>query len=1077
VALTYSELDRLQQELIAAADADGRTDKELLKQATLGTRAMRDAMVAQFAAKIASRLHHHYGNELVRQLCRGALINVLEGRQEAREILTFALQLIQRASHASPSPTSLSLPEPAAVKAREYLETCLTQPARLDTLTAAARAFVLEHDSMAGGVLFARFLSDLEFLRAVVGDENRMDDARKTAAGALTYFVEAHDAVADGLGVVGILDDAYIAQFAAEKIDPKRRTKTAFVDALLAQWPFLARLRLGFERGDKARSEWSPSEFVLLNLAVGFGPDGAARSAIVLPDVGGLPLSLGVLASLGILQQSVKEAPAPYRPPVGDFVAVAGRDEEVIEVSGYFQPPGGKHSDAALPENARLVALRYPPRSKKAGGAPVKQWRPVEFLDACVPASARGARRTTLPRSPGDVDLGPLERLFGGARPLRFENIQRRVVVVGALGVGKALLENAEVFARPLTEVIPCGRTLPDEGHAVEWWSARHIDGLPVLTLARDMAEAAAIVSRHGANHEVTVIAGLDKKEWDAAALVQLGDARVVAIVPQWQAEAQAFLSEREYRFLDWTKDLERTVARRSRSLVPNELDEYERVVRRQLAATVTVHEVDSENVELGMASLKDLGRTMRSDYGDEIPGTLAKWALGAQRLFFELNGTPIRITGDYELLMRRAQQELRDHFHLSKRHWTEQSATAVRSQLEALDGLMGALTSANPKESALAGLLSQPDIAVRCDNRHWQHLLTRFPNAVRWLDERDSIRRPAVVFHWPGWKHVARMVLPPIGDPTHLVFYGWERDGMRRVQASRQEDLAKHWTSDGRPRSWHIEGTPIARESTIVDAPPPMTNLDEWIAGLRRQSVVSSVGTPSEEDPLVEAVPVYFTGGWYALYTRAFDVLVATNLNSLARVGDEKLQERVALSLVPGDVVLVRAGAERDAIRERADARLPSGARDLARTWHGALRRLRDRVASDRAVYRALAATGCTRAEITIMGWLRSPDQIGPHDDDDVDLIAKATSDSILLDKLGDCKAAIRMVRREHHRASHELFVRAVEEVQARLHRGQSLDESIDLGDRIHLLIVDCVDETFVSVARSATNVPRLLS
>ena len=1089
MALTYSELHRMQQELIAAADADVRTDDELLKYATADARSMGDGVVDQLTARIGSRLHHHQGNELVRQLCRGVLSAMLQRREEARELLTFAAELVQRASHASPFPASLGLPEQTTAKAREQFESYIARPAQIDTLTAEARKFVVENESLAGGILFARFLADLEFLRKVVSDETNAEEARRAAAGALTYLVEARDAVVDTLGVVGILDDAYIAKFAAERIDPSRRAKAAFVDALLKQWSFLARLQLTFDPSDGASSPWSPSEFVLLNLAVGFGPEAATKNAIVLPSVSGLSVWLGVLAALGLLNDTAEEGAPPFRPRPGDFVAVAGHDDEPIEVLGYFQPPGGRHADAASPENARLVKLRYPPRSKKSGGAPVTEWCRVAFLDACVPTSPHGARRAALPRSAGDVDLGPLERVFGATRPLRFESTRRRIVVVSPLGVAREALEKTRLFGRPLIDLIPCGRVRPDEGYALEWWSTRRTDGLPVLTIVRDISEAAALVTRHGATPELSVVAPLDTQDWDAAALAQLGEARIVALVPQWQVDAQKSLSTNGYRFLDWTRELEGTVARRPQSSAPNELDEYERRVRRELVAEVNVHRVDLESVQCGMGCLKSLSQAVRSDYGDEAPGPLAKWTLGAQRLFFELNGTPIRLADDFEDRARRTFAELKHGFDVSSRSWTEQCATAAEAKLRALDGLLRDLSSSNPKEKVLADLLGRPGTRVRCENRHWNQLRARFPHAVPWLDDRISRHGPAVVFHWPGWKNVERIVLPPIGDPTHFVFYGWERDGLQRAHASRVARIAEHWERERRPQAWPVDLTPRSAVPAslginantsgepALDVPSYVGGVEEWIVGLRRQSVASTVGSTGDDDPVVEAVPVYFTGGRYALYTRGFDVHVATNLNSLSYAGAERLEERPATSLRIGDVVVVRTGSETDAIRERADSRLPAGARDLARTWHGALLRMRDRLLSDRAVHRALVKVGCTKVEPTILGWLRSTDQIGPHDDADVDLIAKATSDPELLGKLDACKTAIHLVRGEHLRASHELFVRALEELRTRLRRGESLDEAIDLGDQIQLLIVEHADEAFISVASSATNVPRELS
>lgn len=1072
VSLKYSELDRLQKELIAHADRERRSDKELLKHATLGARGLRDPVVTQLVAKIASRLYHQPTNELVKQLCRGALVAVLEGRRQARDLLPFALQLVHRASHASPSPASLRLPETTAAKAREYLEKYTENPDRIDTLTSAVRDFVHANDAMAGGLLFARFIADLEFLREVIRDDSRHDADRRTAAGALTYFVEAHDAIDDALGVVGVLDDAYIAQLASERIDPARRVKTALVDGILAQWPFLAGLRLDFERDQWSRSEWSPSEFMLLNLAVGFGPEATQSNAIVLPTVGEMPLWLGVLAAMGAMYDGVNENTAPYRPTAGEFVAVAGHDGQVAEVVGYFHPPDGQPGDVAPSESARLVALRYRPRAKKSGAAAVKHLVPVKVLDSCVPASTRGSRRTTLPGSRSDVPVGPLEHLFGLDHPVRLEALGRRVIVVGSLGAAKAFLSRTKLMGRSLTELVPCGRTLPEDNYAIDWWSVPRPSDGPVLTVARDLPEAAAILARRSSTSDVSVLMTVEREEWDAAASKQLGDARVLALLPQSSGEAQSVLASNGHRFLDWTPELERSVSHRPRAPTTNPIDAYEHAARRQLHAEVRIHEVDLESVESGLATLKNLSRAVREEYGDEVPAPLANWSVKSQRLFFDLGGAPTLIEGQLAAQMLAAVEELRHELGAAGRMWSERCAASARAQLAELDRLLLDLKRVNPKALAIAELLVRPSLLVRASAARWQQLHTRHPKAVRWSDGGERGEKPVLVFEWPGAKRIARMLLPPIGDPTHVVFYRWERDGLRRVQTTRERQVDEHWAAKSRPSAWHLDDVPKSEAPPeTVDTAATVDGLEDWVVGLRRQGVVSAAASRGEGDPLVQAVPVYFTGSQYALFAADADMLVATNVNAVSRRGDPRLLEKPASELRPGDVVVVVAGSERDAIRERADARLPAGARDLARTWHGALRRLRDRSQSDRAVCRVLRAAGCTKTDFTISWWLRSATQIGPHDDVDVDIIAKATGDSVLCSKLDACKKAIRLVRGEHLRASHELATRALDELEARLSRGEAIDVKIDLGDRVELLAVEAVDSEIVTVPRSATN------
>ena len=80
------------------------------------------------------------------------------------------------------------------------------------------------------------------------------------------------------------------------------------------------------------------------------------------------------------------------------------------------------------------------------------------------------------------------------------------------------------------------------------------------------------------------------------------------------------------------------------------------------------------------------------------------------------------------------------------------------------------------------------------------------------------------------------------------------------------------------------------------------------------------------------------------------------------------------------------------------------------------------------------------------------------------------------MINKLKACKAAIHKVRGEHLRASHELLVRALQELERRLAHGEAFDSKIALDERVELRVVEAIDETIVKVPTSSTNVVRVL-
>jgi hypothetical protein len=1063
VSIKYSELDRLQKELLAHSDRDPRTDREILEHATLGARSMRDPIVAQLVAKVASRLYHDHSNALVHVLCRGALIAVLEGEAQGRDLLPFALQLVHRASHASPSPLSIKLPDETTARARAYFENCAPGSTPVDKLTDAVRTFVLANDGLAGGLLFARLIADLEFLQSVV-EKSDSDHHRQIALSALTYFVDAHDAIDDDLGVVGILDDAYVAQLASEKIDPSRAVKTAIVDAMLAHWPFLATLRLELDGGD-----WSPSEFMLLNLAAAFGPEAARLNSIVLPRVSNAPLWVGTLAAIGSIYETVDRKRIPFRPRAGEFIAVAGHESQHIEVLGYYHPDGGRPTDRAEPDSARLVALRYLPRSKKSKSPPVMHHRQVTFLENCVPTANLGSkRRISLPGSRSDVPLGPLELLFGLDHPARLDDSKRRIVVVAPLGEAKEFLATTSIFGRPLLDLIPCGDVAPESQYETRWWSTIR-SSIPILTIARDVGEAAAIVSQRG-ERDVSVVFGFDRAEWPSASIHQLAEVHVTAILPQSAGDAQTELERSGYRFLDWTPKLESTVSHRARATSQTEIDDYETEVRRELHAELRVHEIELESVETGLETLKILGQSLREDYDDEVPQSLATWAEKTQRLFFDLGGSPVAIDTEGSAATIAG---LEARISNEGRLWSERCHKSARAHFEELQRLFLDLARDNPKSRAVAEILSSDGTVVHCSNSRWEKLSKNFPRAVRLGDRRRSASGPALVFEWPGRDRIGRILFPPVGDPTHFVFYRWERSGLSRVRKAREQSTESHWRPNSRLTAWHVDDVPHVRADVDDRGGASVEPAhDDVRMDFRRQSALARTDAPTATDVIVDALAVYFTDDRYAFITPDRDVLLATHLRDTNRSSDARLKEAAATDLKAGDLMVIIAGSERDAIRESADTRLPAGARALARTWHGALIRFREKLGSDRELWRALQIAGCSKTEVTVSWWLRSTTQIGPHEEADVDVIARATSDAVLISALDECKKAIRLVRGEHLRSSHDLATRALAAINERIARGDALDSAIQLGDRAEIVVVDAVDEALVKVPASATNV-----
>lgn len=1072
VALSFAKAERLRDRLIRVSQDAAASDSDMLRSACLESPALRDPLLAQAIAQVAAHLHHPSSPE-VRHLARGILALALGFEveptleDEVTALVEFALTLMDRAG--TTSPATLYLDEPSRGAALSLLERCCSASADDDArVQESASAYLESAGRLAEGMLFSRLLGDLSFLTDVLADPARPAAEKWLARGALVYFAEAKDAIDDDLGLVGKLDDAFVARFVAEQIDPERQARNLAIDGMLVRWPFLDNLRLTIDGAD-----WAPSSITMLNLAIAFHGS-SKRSALVVPRIGVLPSMLGTVAALGRLYDRSQQ-PEPFRPAVGSYVTPLGMKEQ-IQVLGYTDAQGQPTS----PDQAVRVCLGYLPAGK---GEAVRHSKLVSALDRYVlaPEPTR-RRRTTLDDAKENLRLGPLERLFGVEHPVALDGPIGRVVVVARLGSAERLLTNLELHGVRLGDVLPTGR-FDAETRPASWSKC---GGSPLLLVARDLSEAAAAIERM--DGDIDVLAPLETAERDEGALDRVLErgARVTAICPQRATEVQSHLARRGFEFLDWSQP----VVTHAWSVAGSDGEPreshpflvYESTLASDLARRVVLTELRVAEVDSAFEGLLRLRDGAGSDYGEEMPPALVEWIDSAWSLFFALDGLPVPIGRLSEGGASRASRapDLVHALRAAEGSWLARSRAEAREALARLVQMAETLRETNPKYEALSeAVRARPSARVACSDEAWNELRAigavqaqaRFPE----VDDAGGIV-PVVRFEWPGRSKLPRLLLPPVGNPAVFIFYGWEAVRCRRVLDDRARQLDSHRRGD-RQAKVLAEGS---KEDTV--SPPAVTFgsnsgpdadelLEEWLHRVQRTRFVSRVDAARDAEERVQARLIRFAGARYAFYTATHRVLTASHI--LDQLGGEaaELREKSIAELRPGDVVVLVEGSDRDVLRERADQRLPRGSRSVARAWHRALRRAQERLGSEAALCRAIVAGGCSVTEQTVRAWIRSGSQIGPQEDADLDVIARVTADAELLGCLEGCRSAIALVRGEHLRVSEELARRVKDRLRAALAEGTPLDDAIRLDDQLSVLRLERIDDESVLVPHSVVN------
>lgn len=203
-----------------------------------------------------------------------------------------------------------------------------------------------------------------------------------------------------------------------------------------------------------------------------------------------------------------------------------------------------------------------------------------------------------------------------------------------------------------------------------------------------------------------------------------------------------------------------------------------------------------------------------------------------------------------------------------------------------------------------------------------------------------------------------------------------------------------------------------------------------------------------------VEACPIGFIGGEFALFTKGHKSLVVTKI---VHQITNKIEEKETETLRVGDFVVIRE-ASKDIIRDVADKILEaSGKADIRKRvelWKEALR-IESTFSSLDEIYVKLKEEGCTRNLMTVKNWINSDAIIIPQSKDDLKAIAKATGDEVLLEKLDTIFEEGSFIKRAHIKAGNVLSERLTTSIAQKLMEDRSFDP-YNIWDPIELNLED---------------------
>ena len=184
-----------------------------------------------------------------------------------------------------------------------------------------------------------------------------------------------------------------------------------------------------------------------------------------------------------------------------------------------------------------------------------------------------------------------------------------------------------------------------------------------------------------------------------------------------------------------------------------------------------------------------------------------------------------------------------------------------------------------------------------------------------------------------------------------------------------------------------------------------------------------------------------------------------------IADHADESVEipSRNTSQLRVGDYVIFSEGSDSDLLRDLADRGLAKAGkgehREIASLWKRALRRfVFEHSDGFEGALIELWDEGLKCTETTIQRWLNDEHLIGPRNEQDIEIIARVSSDQELQKQLDYVRRAIKEVRGAHQQAAYFLAQKLITQLPSLLKQGLSKSHTIEIED-IGQALVTCIE------------------
>lgn len=925
--------------------------------------------------------------------------------------------------------------------------------------------------------LFRRLQRNIDFLISVIGNSNRSQEQQCYARAALSYLICEKDAIDDRLGIVGYLDDNFVAQMAVDMIEPARGPWLDMLDAAVGAWPFLNALVIDDGSGGRPISE-----YMIINSALSCAQlreDHSGPTVLVLPFAGPTPFLLGFIATLGLVQQSGQREVKEESFFSGQKVLID--NYAVAEFAGVEKIAGRRMfglTQYRQQQGHRLKSTHY--------------W-PISDLRRVVPADWSRATRGQLiyDLSRSDATLPALEYLFNASKTAYLPAIAREVLVVTQVASAHDLAKRLWLYGHPLKQVVPMGHLVDNK---VKLWSNCFGQQEPLLVFASDLDAACVYAEEKLELIDLVIIDTEGRNANKTASLREMRylDLRTLVVTPERAANELPIASDDSADLWEWdTEDFSALLWPQDISANENGVVAlYERRLQTLSSAVAQVKVIVCPLADEVFESVRRL-KSLARQRGEDPLADLDELVALAFYTMFRLLRSATPLTDDVPSFSD-IEQNLKKMSELQ--HGSLYLSEVERSSADGAETLLkhffDELKADNPKAGVVRELLhTQPSLTIICPDARilvdLEH--TYADREIRILNNYDDADESeihgAIIPGWFGKDRMAKLLVPPVTQPLLLALYDIEHRWHKMFLHERQK-YRKTRTSHG-SRSKLFPALQGWFERSVEPSQPTEEDssslqeveaIQEYVRTTYQQRAYRAAKSDGSEAE-VPARLVLFEGDAYTFLRKSFKANVVTHLLDAAieDAGEEdvNVKRKTVEDLKVGDALLFHRRSDRDVIRMAADEELLDGVRETAALWQKALiNYAQQKGVKSKDVCQRLKQEGCPLHHQTIRGWMEDEGMIAPRQyERDVPIVAKVTGDPQLNSQLETVLDAIRTVFGAHQKASHKLARQVLHRAIEILREEHRQSKLIEIGSDIVLVRVVEIDDSDTQVRVSVAN------